>query len=57
MRVLAVVAGFCALASAALASRNCKKMPQGPDPNVRNEVYRVALEMGANDKVILACVQ
>ncbi|EJD51716.1 hypothetical protein AURDEDRAFT_111749 [Auricularia subglabra TFB-10046 SS5] len=54
MRVLAAVLALSSLAAAALAPRNCKKMPSGPDSGVRDEIYRVALTMGVNDKVMLA---
>ena len=61
------VAGLLALLSALVASstasaingthleaRNCARLPNGPDPDVRDEIYLVALDRGVNDRVMHA---
>ncbi|KAH7099362.1 hypothetical protein BKA62DRAFT_315488 [Auriculariales sp. MPI-PUGE-AT-0066] len=58
--LLAALAGASAVFASAdadvhnLAARNCARMPSGPDSDVRDEIYRVALGMKVNAKVMLA---
>ncbi|KZV93224.1 hypothetical protein EXIGLDRAFT_835864 [Exidia glandulosa HHB12029] len=54
MRLVAVLVAAVSFAGLARAACVGAQWPKGPDPNVRNTVYRVTLEMGASDKVLLA---